>query len=34
MMSNGKTFFAGTGEADCPGAIQIWNFPMDYVSEV
>ena len=34
MLANGKTFFAGVGEAGKPGAIQIWKFPMEYVNEV
>ena len=28
------TFFAGVGEVGCPGAVQIWSFPMEYITEV
>ena len=34
MMQNGKTFLAGAGETGYPGAIQIWNFPMEYIGEI
>ena len=34
MLSNGKAFLAGAGEAGYPGAVQIWSFPMEYIGEV
>ena len=33
-MQSGKFFFAGVGQEDCPGSIQIWRLPLDKVNEV
>mmetsp|Transcript_18724 Transcript_18724/g.25313 ORF Transcript_18724/g.25313 Transcript_18724/m.25313 type:complete len:317 (+) Transcript_18724:221-1171(+) len=34
ILANGKAMFAGVGEAGHPGAIQIWKFPLEQMSEV
>lgn len=34
ILANGKAFFAGVGETGHPGAVQIWKFPMEMLSEV
>ena len=33
-MKSGKSFFAGVGEEDKPGAIEIWKLPLEKVNEV
>ena len=34
VLANGKAFFCGMGETGHPGAVQIWKFPMEQLSEV
>lgn len=34
ILANQKAFFAGVGENGHPGAIQIWKFPMEQLSQV
>ena len=34
ILANGKAFFCGMGETGHPGAVQIWKFPMEQLSEV
>jgi hypothetical protein len=33
-MKSGKIFFAGVGEEDRPGAIEIWKLPLEKINEV
>jgi hypothetical protein len=33
-MGSGKHFFAGVGEEDKPGCIEIWKLPLEKINEV
>ena len=34
ILANGKAVFAGVGENGHPGAVQIWKFPLEQLSEI